>query len=96
MARVLDLAQDQLYQTWPLDSLLAREYWEPYDGTLARSFTLMNQVTLRALVEEYCGRFGEEPNWWVLVSSTDQAYDLREAIRTCQPIVLNIPPDCVA
>lgn len=49
---------------------------------------------LKALVEQYRQRFGKDPNWWALHTSgdDDHAHQLREAIRTGQPIELNLPP----
>lgn len=54
------------------------------------------QAEFMELVEQYRQRFGDEPDWWVLGPSEDRAHDIREAIRTGQPIVLNIPPGSVA
>jgi hypothetical protein len=53
------------------------------------------QTELKALFEEYERRFGEGPDMWAL-GCENQAEQLREAIRTGQPIKLDIPPDCVA
>jgi hypothetical protein len=54
------------------------------------------EAEFEALIEQYRQRFGEDPDWWVLGPSEDKARDIREAIRTGQPIVLNIPDDSVA
>ena len=54
------------------------------------------ELEFKALVQAYVQRFGKEPDWWVLGPSDDRAHDIREAIRTGHPIVLDIPPDCEA
>ena len=54
-------------------------------------------VELKALIEQYREHFGEEPDWWALYTSPfDKDGQLREAIRTGQPIKLHLPPGCEA
>jgi hypothetical protein len=57
---------------------------------------IAKEAEFTALVQQYFQLFGQEPDWWVLGPSEDRARDIREAIRTGKPIVLNIPPDSVA
>lgn len=53
-------------------------------------------VEFKALVVQYRQRFGTEPDSWVLGPSDNRARDIRDAIRSGKPIVLNIPPGCDA
>ncbi len=54
-------------------------------------------LELKELLEQYRAHFHEEPDLWALLTSPfDKADQLREAIRTGQPIVLDIPPGCEA
>ena len=44
MGRVLDLEQKRLFPPWPLDSLLARGYWEACTGSQDRLSMLLEKV----------------------------------------------------
>lgn len=74
-------------------SMTTTEQW-PEDDEDAQDRA--EELEFKALVDAYVQRFGKEPDWWVLGPSDDRAHDIREAIRTGQPIVLNIPPGCEA